>query len=63
MKNKTGRITAAGETLDVTFEPVSGPINDRIDDAYRAKYPDSDFLEPRIVDKVRAATVRITMAG
>jgi len=22
---------------DVTFEPVEGPINERIDDAYRAK--------------------------
>ena len=63
MKNKTGRIEAAGETLDVSFESVSGPINDRIDDAYRAKYPDSEFLEPMIDDSVRAATVRIRMAG
>jgi hypothetical protein len=35
---KTGRITAAGMTKDVAFEPVSGPINDRVDDVYRSKY-------------------------
>jgi len=27
-------------TKQVAFEPVNGPINDRIDDAYRAKYRD-----------------------
>jgi hypothetical protein len=30
----------------VNFEPVDGPINDLIDDAYRAKYPDSPYLSP-----------------
>src|SRR5271156_4980656 len=35
MSQKAGRIIAAGITKEVTFEPVSGPINDRIDDAYR----------------------------
>ena len=34
---KAGRIIAAGMTERGTFEPVDGPINDRIDDAYRAK--------------------------
>ena len=29
---------APGMTKEVTFEPVDGPINDRIDHAYRAKY-------------------------
>lgn len=37
VRQKAGRITAAGITREVTFEPVDGPINDRIDDAYRAK--------------------------
>src|SRR5882757_6469404 len=32
MQQKRGRITAAGITKDVTFEPVNGSINDRIDD-------------------------------
>ena len=38
VRQKAGRITAAGMTKEVTFEPVDGPINDLIDDAYRAKY-------------------------
>jgi hypothetical protein len=36
MRQKAGRIMAAGMTKEVAFEPVEGPINDRIDDAYRA---------------------------
>src|SRR5439155_16759518 len=34
MRQKAGRITAAGMPKDVSFEPLDGPINDRIDDAY-----------------------------
>ena len=34
------RIIAAGMTKEATFEPVDGPINNRIDDVYRAKYHD-----------------------
>jgi hypothetical protein len=37
VRQKAGRITAAGMTKEVTFEPVDGPINDLVDDAYRAK--------------------------
>src|SRR3954464_5105581 len=37
LRQKSGRITAAGTTKEVTFEPVAGPTNDDIDDAYRAK--------------------------
>src|SRR5262245_20205780 len=37
LRQKAGRITAAGMTKEVMFEPVQGSINDRIDDAYRAK--------------------------
>ena len=37
MRQKAGRVAAAGMTKEVTFEPVDGPINERIDDAYRAK--------------------------
>src|SRR5664279_2958941 len=40
LRQKAGRIAAAGVTSDVTFEPVEGPINVRIDDAYRTKYKD-----------------------
>jgi hypothetical protein len=35
MRQKMGRITAP-MTKEVTFEPISGSINDCIDDAYRA---------------------------
>src|SRR5205823_14865970 len=46
LQQKVGRITAAGMTKEVTFEPVEGSINDEIDDAYRAKYKDSPYLKP-----------------
>ncbi|NKM01749.1 DUF2255 family protein [Rhizobium leguminosarum bv. viciae] len=57
---KAGRIIAAGMTRAVAFEPVVGPINDRIDDAYRAKYGKSQYLAPMVSARARAATVRIT---
>jgi hypothetical protein len=56
VRQKAGRIIAAGMTKEVTFEPVDGPINDRIDDAYRAKYHDSPYLSPMIGARARAAT-------
>jgi len=59
LKQKAGRIIAAGMTKEVSFEPVSGPINDRIDEAYRAKYRESEYLSPMIGARARAATVRI----
>ncbi len=59
VRQKAGRIIAAGITKQVSFEPVDGPINDRIDDAYRAKYPNSPYLDPMIGNRARAATIRI----
>jgi hypothetical protein len=56
---KAGRIIAAGLTKGVSFERVEGPINDRIDEAYRAKYRGSPYLKPMIGDRARAATVKI----
>ncbi|MBW8723565.1 MAG: DUF2255 family protein [Inquilinus limosus] len=60
LRQKTGRIIAAGMTKEVAFEPVDGPINDRIDDAYRAKYRASPYLGAMIGARARSATVRIT---
>jgi hypothetical protein len=60
MRQKAGRIAAAGTTKDVTFEPAHGPVNDRTDDAYRTKYQGSPYLSPMIGARARAATVRIT---
>ena len=59
IRQKAGRITAAGTTREVIFEPVDGRINDRIDDAYRAKYKGSPYLNPMIVARARAATVKV----
>jgi hypothetical protein len=59
VREKAGRIIAAAMTKEVTFEPVDGSINDRIDKAYRAKYRDSPYLRPMIGARARAATVRI----
>lgn len=60
MKQKAGRITAAGKTTEVTFEPVEGAIQDRIDDAYRAKYKASEYLSPMLGARARSATVRVS---
>lgn len=59
MSQKAGRILAAGMTKEVAFAPVEGTINDRIDDAYRAKYRDSPYLAAMIGARSRAATVKI----
>jgi hypothetical protein len=59
VRQKAGRITTAGRTKEVTFEPVDGPIDDRIDDAYQAKYKGSRYLNPMIGTRARSATVKI----
>ena len=63
LRQKAGRITAAGLTKEVVFEPVEGPLNDRIDDAYRAKYRSSPYLGPMIGAKPRGATVKVVPRG
>jgi hypothetical protein len=55
-----GRITAAGMTREVAFEPVEGPVNDRIDDAYQVKYAGSPYLGSMISARARSATVKVT---
>ncbi len=59
MRQKAGRITAAGMTKDVTFEPVNEAINDPVDDAYSTKYKGSSYLKPMIGSRARSATVKI----
>ena len=59
LRRKAGRIIAAGLTKEVSFEPVDGPVNDRIDDAYRAKYRSSRYLSPMIGPRARSATVKV----
>ena len=59
IRQKAGRITAAGMTKEVAFEPVEGPINDRIDEAYRVRYRGSPYLDPMIGARARSATVEV----
>jgi hypothetical protein len=59
LQKKAGRITAAGMTIEVSFELVEGLINDRVDDAYRAKHRSSPYLAPMIGARARAATVKV----
>ena len=57
LAQKAGRITAAGLMKDVVFEPASGAIKDRIDDAYRSKYRTGPYLQAMIGERARSATV------
>ncbi|MBF6593044.1 MAG: DUF2255 family protein [Thermaceae bacterium] len=59
LRQKAGRITTAGMTKEVSLEPVDGPVNNRVDEAYRAKYSGSPYLEPMIGKRARAATIKI----
>jgi hypothetical protein len=59
VRQKAGRIIAAGMTKEVVFEPADAAINDRIDDAYRTKYRGSPYLNPIIGPRARSATVKI----
>jgi hypothetical protein len=59
LSQKAGRITAGGFAKEVAFEPVEGPVNDRIDDAYRSKYRGNSYLNPMISTRARAATIKI----
>ena len=59
IQQKAGCIEAAGLTKHVRFEPVTGSINDRIDEAYRKKYNGSPYLNPMISDRAKAATIKI----
>ena len=55
----SGRIIAAGMTIEVEFEAVQGNINDAIDEAYKKKYSGNPYLPPMVSKSVRAATVKI----
>jgi hypothetical protein len=60
LKQKAGRITAAGMTKEVSFEVEQGTTNNRIDDAYREKYKGSPYLKPMIGERARSATIKIS---
>ena len=60
LKQRAGRITAAGMTREVAFETAQGAINDRIDNAYREKYKGSPYLNSMIGERARSATIKIS---
>jgi hypothetical protein len=59
LSQRAGRVQVAGMDREVSFEPVDGDVQDRIDEAYRAKYADSPYLAPMVTPGARAATVRV----
>ena len=63
VQQKAGRITTVGMGKEVTFAPVDGPINDLIDDAYRAKYHGSAYLKSMLGTRARSATVKVMPRG
>ncbi|MTI28734.1 DUF2255 family protein [Fulvivirga kasyanovii] len=54
-----GKIEAAGLVKSVRFKPVSGKINEKIDEAYRRKYNGSPYLNAMISERTKAATIQI----
>jgi len=60
IKQKAGKIHAAGMVKDVAFETVREEgINKKIDDAYKNKYHKSPYLPPMISSNVKLATIKI----
>jgi len=59
VRQKAGRITVAGMTKEVFFEPIAGQMGDLIDDVYRAKYKGSPYLNSMISAQARSATVKV----
>ena len=61
IRQKAGRIHAAGMVKDVVFEAVHDDVSlqEKIDGAYKAKYSNSPYLPPMISGRTKEATVRI----
>lgn len=59
IRQKAGKIEAAGMVKKVRFEPVAGDINEKIDEAYREKYSGSPYLNSMINSRAKAATVKV----
>jgi hypothetical protein len=59
LRQEAGRITAAGLTKEVNFEPAEEAVNDLIDEAYRKKYQGSPYLDHMVAEPARSAAVKI----
>lgn len=63
IRQRAGRIVAAGMARAVTFERVDDAINANIDDAYRTKYKGSPYLRAMIRDSAREATIKVILSA
>jgi hypothetical protein len=61
LRHGAGRITAAGSTMDVVFEPA-GHMNGAVDAAYRSKYHGHRYLGAMVGTRASAATLRVRPA-
>ncbi|WP_439698602.1 DUF2255 family protein [Mucilaginibacter sp. AW1-7] len=62
IKQRAGRIHAAGMIKEVAFEPIEGnDINAQIDKAYKKKYSNSPYTAHMIGSRAKSATVKITL--
>lgn len=59
LSQKAGLIKAAGLTKKVAFESASEEVKDEVDNAYKAKYMHSPYLDAMIGERARAATICI----
>jgi hypothetical protein len=62
LKQKAGRIHAAGIIKNVSFEPVfEKNLNEKIDRAYQSKYNESPYMTHMISGGARSATMKIQL--
>jgi hypothetical protein len=62
LKQKAGRIHAAGIIKNVSFEPVfEKNLNEKIDRAYQSKYNESPYMTQMISGGARSATMKIQL--
>jgi hypothetical protein len=60
LKQKAGRIYAAGMVKHVSFEPVAdSDVNKNIDEAYQKKYSKSPYMAHMIGNRAKSATIKI----
>lgn len=61
IRQKAGRIYAAGMVKEVSFESVAdSSVSQRIDEAYQKKYYKSSYMAHMIGSRAKAATIKIT---
>lgn len=62
LKQRAGRIHAAGMVKNVSFEPIyDRNIENNIDEAYKKKYNGSPYLADMISTRAQSATLKITV--